>query len=161
MNIRIPCNGFLTVYRSRNGYTDTVYKVKNAISSAMYNNLANVLVNRSVEYGYDAMAWGSFVTSCGSYVDSDYSGTTSTGTQGALIQSVSSNVVRISGTWTFSTTKQINMFRAGRGYTPAGAGVTELFTTLYNYDSSLLTGSTYLTYLNGDTMIIDWQTQIG
>jgi len=161
MIFNIPVEGKLTVYRGRHNIYDTMYAVKNAIATPLFVNLADVIINRQIEYGLDAIAWGSYVAPVGSYVDSDWAGTTSTGTKGALIQSRVSNLISVIGTFSFGATKQINMFRTGRGYTPAAPAVTELFTTLYNYDTSLLTGSTYLTYESGDTMIIDWKTLVG
>jgi len=79
-----------------------------------------------------------------------------------LIQSVvGSHQAKFSGTFSFSTTKYINYFELGRGYTAAAAGVTQLMTGRYAYDDSLLTGSASLQYDNGDTFIVDWTISLG
>jgi len=160
MNNLIKVTGQIEVYRVKNSIRELIYWKNNLVSTPLLNNLAQTMIQRSIEIGVDAIAWGSFKVAGGTFIDSDWAGTTSSGTKGALIQSRTLSVVKHSGTFSFSTTKQINMFRMGRGYTAAGAGVAELFTTLYNIDSSLLTGSTFLTYNNGDTLIVDWTNSI-
>lgn len=159
----VPLMGHLKVYKvGVNGVRELIHEHKNTIGSLMQTNLAAVLISRSVEYGVDAIAWGSFKVAGGTFIDSSWAGTTSSGTQGALIQSaVGSNQAKFSGTFSFSSTKNINFFQLGRGYTAAGAGVSALFTTIYNYDNSLLTGSTALTYNSGEALILDWITQVG
>jgi len=141
---------------------ELVYSRPNAIYITMQTRLRDVLINRSIQYGVDAIAWGSFYNPAGTFVDSDWSGTTSAGTKGALIQSaVGSIQAKFSGTFSFSSTKQINYFQLGQGYQAAGGGISSLFSSLYNYDNSLLTGSTFLTYNNGDSLIVDWTNQMG
>lgn len=158
----LSIRGHLKVYKIRDGYKQLMHENKNTIGSQMYINLANVLISRSVEYGYDAIAWGSFKVAGGTFIDGTFAGTTSSGTGGSLIQSIyGSLAAKLSGTFSFTTTKLINFFELGRGYTAPAAGVTALFTSIYNYDNSLLTGSTSLQYDNGDTMIVDWITTIG
>lgn len=155
--------GHIQVYKiDALGKRTLQFEKKQTIGTSMYANIALVLTSRSVEYGVDAMAWGSFKAAGGTFIDSDWAGTTSSGTKGALIQSIVSSVTsKFSGTFSFSSTKQINFLQLGRGYTAAGAGVSQLFTTIYNYDNSLLTGSTNLTYNNGESMIVDWSTNVG
>ena len=154
--------GKLEVYRVRNSIRELVYSKKNTLNVTLYTNLRTVLISRSVEYGADAIGWGSFKSPAGSFIDSDYAGTTSTGTQGGLVQSaVGSLQAKFSGTFSFTTTKDMNFFELGRGYPPAAAGVTQLFTGRYAYDNSLLTGSAYIRYVNGDSLIIDWTIQAG
>jgi hypothetical protein len=154
--------GNLEVWGVRNGVRTLDHQEHNAIWVTLQTNLRNVLVNRSVEYGVDAIAWGSFSAPGGTFVDSSWAGTTSSGTQGGMIQSsIGTTKAKFSGTFTFSTTKQINYFELGRGYTAAGAGVSALFTGRYAYDNSLNTGSTWLTYENGDSFVVDWTIQLG
>ena len=159
----LTARGHLKIWKVRpDGYKSLEHEHKNVIGSQMYINLANVLINRNVEYGYDAIAWGSYRAGVGTFLDGTFAGTTSSGTGGSLIQSIyGSLAAKLSGTFSFTTTKLINFFELGRGYTAPGAGVTALFTTIYNYDYSLLTGSTSLQYDNGDTMIVDWITTVG
>jgi hypothetical protein len=154
-------SGYLKVYRVREGYTELLHQHKNTINNVLLNNLAQAMISRSVDYGVDAIAWGSYVNAGGTYVDGTYCGTTGLGTGGGLVQGRIANLATYTGTFSFSTTKLINMFRMGRGYTAPAGGVTELFTSLYTYDNSLLTGSTNLTYVTGDLMIINWSVQIG
>lgn len=154
--------GRLEIYRVRNNIRELVYEKKNTLNVTLYTNLRTVLISRSVEYGVDAIAWGSYKDPAGSFIDSDYAGTTSTGTQGGLVQSaVGSLQSKFSGTFSFTTTKSINFFELGRGYTPAAGGVTQLFSGRYAYDNSLLTGSTSIQYVNGDSLIVDWTIQAG
>ena len=159
----LPITGHLRVYKvDAIGQRSLQYERFQTIGSLIQTNLCAVLISRSVEYGVDAIAWGSFKVAGGTFIDSDWAGTTSSGTKGALIQSaVGSNQAKFSGTFSFAATKNINFFQLGRGYTAAAAGISALFTTIYNYDNSLLTGSTALTYNNGEALILDWTTQVG
>ncbi len=146
----------------KNGFREVILDRFQNMGTSMFSNLRSVLISRSVEYGVDAMAWGSFKASAGTFIDSDWAGTTSTGTKGALVQaSVGSLLATFSGTFSFSSTKQINGFFMGRGYTPAAGGVTQLFTSIYNYDFSLLTGSTFVSFDNGDSLVVNWSNQVG
>lgn len=151
-------SGYLEVFRLRKGREpELLHSTKNTIYEDLQTNLRNVLISRSVEYGVDAVAWGSYDARGGTFVDSDWAGTTSSGTQGALkMTAVGSNQAKLSGTFNFSSTKLMNYFQVGRGYTPAGAGVDSLFTGLYGYDSSILTGSSSLQYDNGDAFVLNW-----
>jgi len=161
MSDLIKVVGNLKVHRIRNGYEELIYKNHNSINSVLLANLATTMISRSVNYGVDAMAWGSYRGAYGSFWDSDYAGTTGSGTKGGLVQGVIAGMATYTGTFTFSTNKSINMFRMGRGYTAAGAGVTELFTSVYTYDSSLYNGGQSLSYVNGDLMILNWSIQVG
>ena len=157
-------HGHLEAYKiTSGGERLRMYGKKNTINVDLYTALRNSLLTRANEIAVDAIAWGSWKDpSAGSFVDSDYAGTTGAGTQGALIQSqVGSIAAKFSGTFSFSSTKQINFFELGDGYVPAAGGVTELFTNRYCYDNSLLTGSTYLTYENGESLIVDWTITVG
>lgn len=146
----------------RDGRREIIIDKKQTIGTLVITNLRNVLVSRSVEYGVDAIAWGSFKATAGSFIDSDFAGTTGSGTAGALIQSqVGSNQAKFSGTFSFSSSKSVNMWQLGRGYTAAGASVTALFSTIYAYDNSLLTGSTFVSFSNGDAQIVNWTLQLG
>jgi len=159
---KFPIKGELRVWGIRNGVKTLDHFHSNTIWPTLKTNLRTVLISRSVEYGVDAIAWGSFKSPAGSFVDSYFSGTTLSGTIGALIQSVvGTHQAKFSGTFSFSTTKYINYFELGRGYTAAAAGVTQLMTGRYAYDDSLLTGSTSLQYDNGDTFIVDWTISLG
>jgi len=155
-------NGRVEVWKVREGHRLLVHENHNTIFQTLYTNLRNVLISRSVEYGVDAVAWGSWINPAGSYIDSDWAGTTSSGTQGAFIQSAVGNLTaKYSGTFSFGATKKFNYLELGRGYTAAGPAVTQLFTDRYAYDDSLLTGSTFLTWESGDAMIVDWSIQVG
>ena len=157
-----PIKGHIQVWGIRKGVRTLDYEHKNTIFVTLYTNLRTVMISRSVEYGVDAIAWGSFKAPSGTFIDSSWAGTTSSGTQGALIQSaVGSIQAKFSGTFSFAGQKQLNYFELGRGYTPAAAGVTQLFTSRYAYDQSLLTGSTALTYESGDSFIINWTFTVG
>lgn len=157
--------GHLEVWKLHKGLwsmRELILDKHQTIGTSLHTNLRTVLMSRSVEYGVDAIAWGSFKVAGGTFIDSDYAGTTSTGTKGSLIQSsVGTNQVKFSGTFSFSTTKQVNFWQIGRGYTAAAAGVSALFTTIYAYDNSLLTGSSYVPYDNGDSQIVNWTLQLG
>jgi len=162
MDERVTMHGHLEVYRVRDGVRQLMFAKRNTLYSTLSSNLRSVLISRSVEYGVDAIAWGSYSAPGGTFVDSDYAGTTGAGTKGSLKQtSVGSNQAKFSGTFSFSTQERMNWFGVGRGYTAAGGGVSALFTGLYAYDNSLLTGSTYLLYESGDSLIVDWTIQTG
>ena len=162
MKESLPIKGQIRVWKVRDGIRTLEFEHNNAIYDTLKTNLRNVLVSRSVEYGVDAIAWGSWKDPAGSFIDSDWTGTTSSGTKGALIQSqVGAAQAKFSGTFTFSSTKSINYFELGRGYTPAAGGVTQLMTGRYAHDQSLLLGSTSLTYDSGDSFIIDWTLTLG
>src|SRR5512135_2733017 len=96
----VPVKGELKVWGVRNGVKTLDWYHQNTCNVALYTNLRNVLINRSIEYGVDAIAWGSYSSPAGSFVSSDYSGTTSTGTQGGMVQSsVGSISAKFSGTF--------------------------------------------------------------
>lgn len=161
-NTQVSIRGEIQVYGIRNGIKTLDWHHSNTIDTTLYTNLRTVLISRAVEYGVDAIGWGSYSSPGGTFVDSDYAGTTSTGTQGALIQSaVGSISAKFSGTFAFGGAKSINYFQLGRGYVAAGAGVSSLFTSLYAHDSSLLTGSTGISYDTGDSFIVDWTITVG
>lgn len=156
--------GHLEVWKihGKTGFRELIIDKKQTIGTSLHTNLRTVLMSRSVEYGVDAIAWGSFKSPAGSFIDSNWAGTTGSGTQGALIQSaVGTNQVKFSGTFSFSGDKSANVFQLGRGYTAAGAGITALFTTIYAYDVSLLTGSSFVSWGNGDSQIVNWTLQLG
>ncbi len=158
----LPIHGHIQVWGIRQGKKTLDFEYHNTIWPTLQTNLRNVMISRSVEYGVDALAWGSFKGPAGSFIDSDWAGTTSSGTKGAMIQSsVGTNKAKFSGTFTFSTSKLLNYFELGRGYTPAGAGVTQLFTGRYAYDDSLVVATSSIQYDNGDSFIIDWTIQLG
>mgnify|MGYP001562234190 FL=1 len=153
----IHLDGRLEVYRVRDGISELVHAHKNTVNVALRTACVNMMISRSIEKGFDAMAWGSYSSPGGTFLASDWAGTTSSGTQGGLVQSnPTTSSAKLSGTFSFSSQKLINYFQAGRGYAAAGAGVSSLFTTLYAYDSSLLTGSNSITYENGDALILNW-----
>lgn len=155
--------GQIEVYRVKNGFIECVFSKRNTLHVTMFSNLRTALISRSVEYGVDAIAWGSFNSPAGSFVDSDWAGTTSSGTKGGLVQSSVGNLqAKFSGTFSFSSgTRHINYFELGRGYTPAGGGVSQLFTGRYAFDNSILTGSTSIMYQSGDILIVNWTIQVG
>jgi len=163
-NESVPMVGRLEVWKvTAGGQRLQMFAKKNTINVDVYTAFRNSLLTRANEIGVDAIAWGSWKDpGAGTFIDSDYAGTTSAGTKGSLIQSqVGSISAKFSGTFSFSTTKQINFFEIGDGYNVAGAGVTKLFTNRYAYDNSLLTGSTFLVYENGESLIIDWTLTVG
>lgn len=163
MEDRFGIRGHLEVYRIKiGGEKEKVYDHHNTINSVLQSTLRNVLISRSVSYGVDAIAAGSVVGGGGTFIFTTFAGTTSSGTSGALIMtSVGSNQAKFSGTLNFGSTVQINAYMLGAGYTPAGAGVINMFTSVYAYDYSLYQGTTSLTFVNGESQIIDWTLQVG
>lgn len=157
---RIPLNGEIEVYRVRDGIRSLVFQKENLVNSTLYSNLRNVLISEFVNYGVDAIAWGSWRHSAGSYTGADFAGTTGLGTKGGLfIQSIGNLQAKFGGTFSFTSTKLINRFELGMGY--QGAGYTTLFTNLYAFDYSLSNGTTNLIYDAGDQLIVQWTIQIG
>jgi len=162
MNDYFKVKGNIQAYRVRDGYKELMYEHHNTIGTQLYSNLRDYLITRTGNLCVEAIAWGSYGYSCGSYKESDYAGTTPYGTQGGLIQSsIGSLQAKFSGTFSFTSTKQINSFQMGNGYTPANTGIIKLFTSPYCFDQSMITATTYLTYQNGDKLIIDWTITIG
>jgi hypothetical protein len=157
MESNIKPYGHITVRRIRDGFIETLMDKRQTIGSAIKTNLAAVLYSRSVEYGVDAIAYGSFSSPGGTFVAGSWAGTTSGGTIGNLIMSnPAAGQAKFVGTFQFGATAQINYFGIGRGYTAPASGVSAIFTGLYAYDNSLNTGSTYLTYNSGDLLVVDW-----
>lgn len=163
MNENFAVVGRLEVYKvKRTGERELMYAKKNTINVDLYTALRNSLLTRGNEIAVDAIAWGSFKAPAGTFVDSDYAGTTGAGTQGGMVQStVGSLSAKFSGTFSFASSKYPNYFEIGDGYTAAAGGVTKLFTNRYAYDNSLLTGSTFLTYDAGESLIVNWTFTIG
>lgn len=162
MNDNFKIKGYIQAFKIRDGYKELMYEHHNTIGSWLYSNLRYALIYRSVDVACDAIAWGSYKHIAGSYIDSSYAGTTSTGTIGNLIRTaIGYTQVKFSGTFPFTSQKLINSFQMGDGYTPAGIGVNALFTNIYAYDNSMIAAVNYLTYENGDTLIIDWTLNIG
>lgn len=158
MNEQLNISGKLEVYRVRGDVKELVFSHKNTIDVGLRTAVTTAMISRAANLiCADAIAWGSYDSSCGSYVDSCWAGTTSFGTQGGLAMSnPTTSSVKFSGTFSFGSTVQINMYRVGKGYATHAAGITELFTSLYAYDNSLYNNSSYLTFDNGETQVVDW-----
>jgi hypothetical protein len=152
-----PLHGKVEIYRVKDFRRILEYSTHNTIVDNLETVLIQSLLSRSANNCVDAIAWGSYVRSSGTYVDSDYAGTTSTGTKGSLIMSnPDAFSSKFSGTFPFSGYKEINLFELGHGYVPAAPGISGLFSSRYAADSSLYIGSTCLIYNAGEALIYDW-----
>ena len=168
MQEQFKAKGFIEVYRVRENVRSLVFAKEQTIDTVLYTTLRNKLnaydsAGRGA--GIDGITWGSMDGRSGTMVDGTCVGTWAAaagGTGGNMIRSTpSTQQVKVSGTFTFLTTKNMKYFELGQGYVAAAAGVTSMVTTRYAYDNSILTGSTSLTYLNGESLIVDWTLQIG
>lgn len=162
-----PVRGFIRVWGfRRNMWTPTLVMEKyQTIDSTVYTTLRDKLNNRdSAGRGasIDGITWGSWRHSAGSFIDGTYAGTFAAGTAGGLVRTTpTTQQIRVAGTFSFSTDKQINYFELGQGYAPAAGGITQLITTRFAYDDSLKAATTHITYGNGDSFVVDWTLQVG
>lgn len=159
-NEDVVAKGHITIYKiDVNGDRLVMYDHRNTLHSNMYNAFGNSLITRSNDASIDYMAWGTYNATAGTFIDGTYVGTGNVGTNSKLIMSLSGSSARFVGTFGFLATKQINYFQIGRGYnTPTSSS---LITTPYAYNNTLNTGSTWITYENGETLIVDWTIVVG
>jgi len=153
-------HGQITIYKVKaNGDVICLIDKHNTIHANMHNAFANSLITRNNDASIDYQVWGSYSDPAGTFIDGTYVGTGASGTNGLLSMSLSGSSARFLGTFNFLATKQINYFQMGRGYN--STGVSSLVTTPYALDKVLLTGSTWITYLNGEQLIMDWTVTVG
>lgn len=169
MKASIGITGQIQIYKiHRNGWRELVFDKKNTVSELLHNRVRNSLFTRSQDNGVDCIVWGSEAmkggTEYSTFCDGTYSGTTSSGTGGALSQMTYGDdppyQVRYSGTFSFLTSKKINFFGIGRGYVAPGAGVMNMLTVTYAYDNSLTSTNNYVQYDNGETLVVNWILQV-
>jgi len=138
--------GHIVVYKiNTNNERLKIYEHKNTIHVNMYTYFRNALTNRNYDASIDYMVWGSYNAPLGEFLDGTFIGTGAFGSNSKLVMtSVGSLASKFTGTFAFLATKIINYFQLGRGYNDVG--FSNLVTTPFAYDQSLLTGSKFVYY---------------